>query len=283
MTPEEFTNYILSEINTINKAPYFKNILKARFNELLLTFDHDEFMRPLQSVIISNSKIYIKHLSDKIFKQYHTIMINNRVDHKILSSLKDTQGKYMLLIGYGFNPNNKRMVNIDNVNSLPDFSGYNWDADIYVGGGVKNGETITNALKRECYEEIGMNLVNLNGDPHIFKNKDKTHYIYHTSPSNYTESSGLMKNNNARDNRKEKVNTLIYGSFDDMYTLLEKCKCNDLSESIRYYAIIELDVLLYAMKKRKDGHNTIIKIVDDNIEVSYLKGFAQFKDEIVKK
>lgn len=278
-TYQEFHNKVATLIESQKKAQYFKNQDMDIFNNLSKCFDFDKFMEQysVPPGIYIRHPIYIKHLDYPGIKSSDTLMINRLIDYKEMQKLSQTKDKYILMVGYGY-ANIKGTVKTE-INSLPQYGGYNWDCNPCIGGCPKKGESNINGLRRECYEEIGLDIIHVNRlKGNTIKGKKKITY-YHTSPTDYIECQKAI-NYNGSDDRSRKVNALIYGEFDNMYALLEKCKCNDVNESIKYYAIINIDELLMALEKRKDNNNTVIKYVNGLMNVEYEKALCGFSNEV---
>lgn len=280
-TYQDFQNNVTILLNSQTKAKYFKDQDIEHFINLSKNFDFDKLMNqysiPPGICLNQNHKIYIQHTDYLGIKSSDTLMINRLINYKEMQKLSQFKDMYIFMIGYGYS-NVKRTVNTG-INSLPQYAGYNWDCDPFVGGCPKKQESDGNALRRECYEEIGLDIVDVNKlKSHTVGGRKNVTY-YHTSPTDYKECPKPI-NYMGSDDKKRKVNALIYGEFDDMYNLLGKCKCNDVNESIKYYAIINIGELLLALEKRKNNNNTVIKYVDGVMIVENVPAFYQWEDEI---
>jgi 8-oxo-dGTP diphosphatase len=106
-----------------------------------------------------------------------------------------------------------------------------WDGYDYPGGGIKKGERISKALKREVYEEVGVRiedarLITCNDDFYLSKNDNASHSILIYYVANKFIGKPTIKNIDKTEidyisgfewvNIKEIENIKFYNSVDNM-------------------------------------------------------------------
>lgn len=169
-----------------------------------------------------NSPFYVKYLSDNIVTDTNKFMISG-IKHDgmigILKNIKQNSNNlYVLCIGYG-----KKSID------------KHYDAELGYGGKCKRGETFDDCIKRECYEEIGVNFKN-NGT--IYKQNNKLTY-YVTTPSCYDKNNYI--NNIDTKDTKNRSKCIVYGTLNEMLELLGSCNLNHHNENITYYGLCNLN------------------------------------------
>jgi hypothetical protein len=275
-SPRQLNHAFINNVETtiLKQAEKHKSVITVE----MLKFDELRKKLNLKKKLLTNepsSNIYIKHLSNNIIKPSNTLMVNGSKavgDDNVLQMLSemDTQNNfYILLVGYGHNPNDKRMKRVD-YNSLESEIGNNYDCDPFFGGSVarrtyKNYsfvETDKNAIIREGNEEIGKTLKQSYFNSCNSYTQGDVRY-YFTSPKNYNQ----CKKHDYKENRKyttkdiknQKVKAVVYGTFAEMYNFLQGCNKHDDDESILYYSIMKLSELMKVQAKWRRGSNTIVK------------------------